>query len=74
MIGSTTSIQNNQIGDDDMDRKTVEMLEGKLEEAIADVIVTMGSKKLPLLPDRHTVHMMAKAAVVVYEAVAENDR
>ncbi len=57
-----------------MDRKTVEKLEGKLEEAIADVIVTMGLKKLPLLPDRHTMHMMAKAAVAVYEAVVRNDR
>lgn len=57
-----------------MDRKTVEKLEGKLEEAIAEVIVTMGLKKLPLLPARHTMHMMAKAAVAVYEAVAGNDR
>lgn len=34
----------------------------------------MGIKKLPLLPDRHTMHMMAKAAVTVYEAAVENRR
>ena len=56
-----------------MDPRTVEELEGKLEEAIADVIAIMGLKKLPLMADRHTMHMMAKAAVAVYEAVAEND-
>lgn len=56
-----------------MDHKTVEKLEGKIEEAIAEVIVTMGPKKLPLLPARHTMHMMAKAAVAVYEAVVDDD-
>lgn len=62
-----------QIGDSKMDRKTVEKLERKLEDAIADVIMTMGPKKLPLLPSRHTMHMMAKAATAVYEAVAGDD-
>ncbi len=56
-----------------MDPKTVEKLEVRIEEAIADVIVKMGVKKLPLLPSRHTVHLMAKAAVAVYEAAVEND-
>ena len=53
-----------------MDPMTVE----KLEEAIAEVIVKMGLKKLPLLPSRHTFQMMAKAAVAVYEAAVENKR
>ena len=58
-----------------MDPKTVKKLEEKIEEAIAEVIlVKMGLKKLPLLPARHTMHMMAKAAVSVYEAVVENLR
>ena len=57
-----------------MDLKTVEKLEGKIEEAIAEVIVKMGLKKLPLLPARHTMHLMAKAAVTVYEAAVENRR
>ena len=35
------------------------------------VIVEMGLKKLPLLPTRHTMHLMAKAAVTVYEAGVE---
>ena len=35
-----------------MDPKTVEKLEGKIEEAIAEIIVKMGLKKLPLLPSR----------------------
>jgi hypothetical protein len=55
-----------------MDPKTVEKLEGKIEEAIAEVIVKMGLKKLPLLQSRHTMHLMAKAAVAVYEAAHEN--
>ena len=55
-----------------MDPKTVEKLEGKIEEAIAEVIVKMGLEKLPLLPSRNTMHLMAKAAVAVYEAAVEN--
>lgn len=57
-----------------MDRKSVEKLEGQLEEAMAEVINKMGRKKLPHRPDRHTIHMMAKAATAVYEAVAANSR
>jgi hypothetical protein len=45
----------------------------KLEEKIAEVIEKMGLKKLPLLPDRHTMHLMAKAAVTVYEATVGNE-
>jgi hypothetical protein len=54
-----------------MEPKTVEKLEEKIEEAIAEVISKLGMKKLPLLPARHTIQMMAKAAVAVYEAVAD---
>jgi len=57
-----------------MEKKTVEKLEGKIEEAIAEIIVKMGLKKLPLLPARQTMRMMAKAAVTVYEAALENQR
>jgi len=35
--------------------------------------VKIGLKKLSLLPIRHTFQIMAKAAVVVYEAAVEND-
>jgi hypothetical protein len=56
-----------------LDTKTVETLEGKIEEAIAEVIVKMGVRKLPLLPSPHTMHLMAKAAVTVYEVAVEND-
>jgi hypothetical protein len=52
--------------------KSVEKLEGKIEESIAEIIVRMGLKRLPLLPSRHTMHLMAKAAVAVYEAAVEN--
>ena len=55
-----------------MDPKTVEKLEGKIEEAIAEIIVKMGVRKLPLLPSHQTMHLMAKAAVAVYEAAVEN--
>ena len=57
-----------------MDPKTVEKLEEKIEDAVADVVVKMGLKKLPLLPSRHTFQMMAKAAVAVYETAVENQR
>ncbi len=57
-----------------MDPKTVERLEVKVEEAVAEVIVKLGLKKLPLLPSRHTIQMMAKAAGAVYEAAVENQR
>jgi len=55
-----------------MDPKTVRKLEKKLTEAIAEVICGMGLKRLPLLPSRRTMEMMAKAASAVYEAAVEN--
>jgi len=55
-----------------MDPETVEKLEGETEEAIAEVFFELRHMKLPLLPSRHTLHMMAKAAVAVYEAAVEN--
>jgi hypothetical protein len=55
-----------------MDQKTVRKLEEQLEEAIGEVIVGMGLKKLPMLPSQQTMHLMAKAAVTVYEAAVEN--
>jgi hypothetical protein len=58
-----------------MEPKTVRKLEKKLEEAIAEVIVVdLGLKHLPLLPERHTMEMMAKAAAAVYEAAVVNYR
>ena len=33
-----------------------------------------GLRKLPLLPSQHPMHLMAKAAVAVYEAAAENQQ
>lgn len=57
-----------------MDPNTVEKIEEKIEEAIAEVIVKMDLKKLPLIPDRRTMHLMAKAAVTVYEAAVENNK
>jgi malic enzyme len=57
-----------------VDPKTVEKLEDKIAEAIAEVIVKMGLKKLPLLPARRTMHLMAKAAVAVYESAVENQQ
>ena len=57
-----------------MDQTIVNNLEDELEEAIAEVIARMGMKKLPLLPSQQTMHLMAKAAVTVYEAAVENDK
>jgi hypothetical protein len=53
-----------------MDRKIVRKLEKALEKPIADLIRRLG-RKLPLKPSHHTVEMMAKAAVAVYEAAVE---
>ena len=57
-----------------MEQKVVRTLETKLEDAFAEVIVGMGLKRLPLVPSRQTMHLMAKAAVTVYEAAVENQR
>ena len=56
-----------------MDPKTVEELEDKIEDAIAEIIAKMGVRRLPLLPSQLTTHLMAKAAVAVYEAAVENN-
>ncbi len=34
----------------------------------------MGLKQLPLLPDRRTMHLMARAAVTVYKAAVGNHK
>jgi hypothetical protein len=51
-----------------MDPKIVEKLERELEEAIGDVFARLGLRKLDKLPSQKTLHLMAKAAVTVYEA------
>ena len=55
-----------------MDEKTVRSLEKRIETAVFEVISDMGLKRLPLLPSHQTMHLMAKAAVAVYEAAVEN--
>ena len=55
-----------------MDEKTVRKLGKRIETAILEVITDMGLKRLPLLPSQQTMHLMAKAAVAVYEAAVEN--
>jgi hypothetical protein len=57
-----------------MDRKTVDHLERELEGAFAEIIERLGSRELPQQPSRHTLHLMAKAAVTVYEAFIEGQR
>lgn len=57
-----------------MNPEVVRALEDKIEEAVAAVLKEMGRKRLPLVPSRPTCHMMAKAAVAVYEAAVENRR
>jgi malic enzyme len=51
---------------------TVEKLEAKLAQAIADVFDKLDSKRRPIVPSVRTLHLMAKAAVTVYEAAVEN--
>ena len=55
-----------------LDEKTDRKLEKRIETAIREVITDMGLKRLPLLPSQQTMHLMAKAAVAVYEAAVEN--
>ncbi len=57
-----------------MDQRIVGKLEHEIEEAVAEVICRLGLRHLPLLPSQQTMHLMAKAAVTVYEAAAENRR
>ncbi len=57
-----------------MDQKTVDKLEQEVEQAIAGVVARLGLKRLPLLPSHQTMRMMAKAAVAVYEAAADEPR
>jgi hypothetical protein len=61
----------NQSEENRMDPKTVRKLEDELEKPIGEVIRRLDLKKLPFLPSRRTIEMMAKAAVAVYEAADE---
>jgi len=54
-----------------MDHKIVDRLEREIEQAITKVVMRLGLKNIPLLPSQRTMHLMAKAAVAVYEAAAE---
>ena len=58
--------------DTPMDEKTVRRLERELAEGIAEVVIRLGLRRLPLLPSQQTMHLMAKAAVAVYESAVEN--
>jgi hypothetical protein len=47
----------------------VEKLEREIEEALADILIHRNKKwRWPLMPAQRTTHLMAKAAVAVYEA------
>ena len=56
-----------------MDQKIVNKLEKEIEEAIRGVFgrYVKLPLRVPLLPSQHVTQLMAKAAVVVYEAAAE---
>lgn len=54
-----------------MNPNLIEQLEDLLEKAIADALESKKIKKLPVKPRREITHLMAKAAVAVYEAVVE---
>ena len=44
-------------------------LEREIEAAIRDRIDQLAAEQLPVRPTGRTIHMMAKAALAVYEAV-----
>ena len=55
-----------------MKQKAVSALEQNLENAILRVIMrSIKGRRIPLLPSHRTIHLMAKAAVVVYETAVE---
>ena len=58
--------------DTPMDEKTVRRLERELAEGIAEVVIRLGLRRLPLLPSQQTTRLMAKAAVAVYESAVES--
>jgi hypothetical protein len=55
-----------------VDPQLVGKLECEIENAVAEVIMRLGRKRLPLLPSRPTMHRMAKAAFTVYEEAVES--
>jgi hypothetical protein len=55
-----------------MDQKAVSALEEDLESAILSVVMrAVKGRRVPVLPSHRTIHLMAKAAVVVYETAVE---
>ncbi len=57
-----------------MNHKSIEKLEHELEVAIAELLERLESRRFPPNPSSLTVHLMAKAAASVYEAVIESQR
>jgi hypothetical protein len=55
-----------------MHENALHRLEKSIGKAILEVICEMGVKRLPLL-SQQTMHLMANAAVAVYQAVVTND-
>ena len=49
----------------------IQKLEELIEQAIADALESKNIKTLPLKPRREITHLMAKAAVAVYEGAVE---
>jgi hypothetical protein len=55
-----------------MEQKSVSALEQDLENAILRVVMrAVKGRRIPILPSHRTLHLMAKAAVVVYETAVE---
>jgi len=55
-----------------MDQRQIDTLETEIEPAVAAAIGRLGLSQLPLLPSSRTIHLMAKAAVTVYESAVDN--
>ncbi|MCA9175643.1 MAG: hypothetical protein KDB14_14260 [Planctomycetales bacterium] len=56
-----------------MNHEVVRQLEASIEAAIAEALAEVDIE-LPVSPSLRTLHLMAKAAVSVYEAAVENQR
>lgn len=57
-----------------MESKNVRELEHEIEMALARAMERLEADDLPLRPTQATLHLMAKAAVTVYEAAVENQQ
>lgn len=58
----------------EMNQELVERLESEIENAVEEILIGMKDQRLPITPSQQTIHLMAKAAVTVYETAVANQQ